>query len=343
MSHTLESIAKLAGVSRGTVSRVVNRSPGVKPAVREKVLGIIAETGYHPNAQARSLAGGKTENIGVLVFGNDPNFLSHHIIYEVLQGVQHTVIDHTYDLLLFSCPYEQNHEYWKRIGDKRKVDGLIIMGETIREEYLIYYKEKKIPFVLVGKRNFREVPLFCVTSDYRTGAYEATRHLLEQGRRKIVFLRGSPDSYHEQEKLAGYTKALAERGIGVDAALLVDGQARREQAKEQMLRLIDSGVPFDGLFAGNDLMAFGAVETMREKGLDVPGDVSVVGYDDIQAAAHFNPALTTVRQNKQELGRKATELLMKLMAGEVADETGLDMFVGNELIVRGSSVPGSGG
>ncbi|MDF2662257.1 MAG: transcriptional regulator, LacI family, partial [Paenibacillus sp.] len=128
MSYTLESIAKLSGVSRGTVSRVINNQPGVKPAVRERVLGVIAETGYVPNPQARSLAGGRTENIGVVVFGNSPLFLSHHLFFEVLQGIQSHSTLNAYDLVLFSNRSDRDAEYWKRIGDKRKVDGLIIMG-----------------------------------------------------------------------------------------------------------------------------------------------------------------------------------------------------------------------
>src|SRR5690606_26167955 len=135
MAHTLESIAKLSGVSRGTVSRVVNNQPGVKPAVRDTVLQVIQETGYQPHAQARSLAGGKTENIGAVVFGNHPDFLAHHIFYEVLQGAQHRLTLSDYDLLLFANRAESDRQYWKRIGDKRKVDGLIVMGENIREEY----------------------------------------------------------------------------------------------------------------------------------------------------------------------------------------------------------------
>lgn len=338
MAHTLESIAKLAGVSRGTVSRVINNQQGVKPIVRERVLQVIRETGYHPNAQARSLAGGRTENIGVVVFGNDPNFLSHHIFYEVLQGIQSHLTLNLYDLLLFANRSVMDREYWKRIGEKRKVDGLIVMGENIREEYLLYYHEKKLPFVLVGKRNFNQVPLFCVTSDYREGAYEGVTHLIEQGRKKIVFLRGNPDTYHEGEKLAGCQKAFDQAGLKMDLNLVINGQANQQAAYEQIKALIEQGIAFDGLFAGNDLMAFGAIEALREKGFRVPQDVSVVGYDDIQAASYFSPKLTTVRQDKQALGQKATELLMRLMKGEEEHAEGSDLFVESQLIVRESSV-----
>ena len=337
IKHTLESIAKLAGVSRGTVSRVVNNELGVRPAVREKVLKIIQETGYHPNVQARSLAGGKTENIGVVVFGNDPNFLTHHIFYEVLQGIQNYLTLNHYDLLLFANRSETDYEYWKRIGDKRKVDGLIVMGENIREEYLVYYHEKKLPCVLVGKRHFHQIPLFCVTSDYQRGAYEGTKHLLEQGRKRILFLRGYPDTYHEGQKFIGYREALKEHGIGLDVSCIVDAQARQEVAFEQMNRLLDRGEVFDGIFAGNDLMAFGAIEALKSRSIDVPQDVSVVGYDDIQAAQYFHPSLSTVRQDKQTLGKKATELLMKLLNKEVPNDQPIDIMVESQLIVRESS------
>jgi len=339
VKHTLESIAKLAGVSRGTVSRVVNNQLGVKPHVRARVLEIIRETGYHPNAQARSLAGGKTENIGVVVFGDDARFLTHHIFYEVLQGIQGSVTESDYDLLLFANRSERDRDYWRRIGDKRKIDGLIIMGERIREEYLVYYRERNIPFVLVGKRDFTRIPLFCVTSDYRQGAHDATAHLVQKGRKRILFVRGYPDTYHEREKQAGYEQALQSAGFTVNPELIADGHARQHIAYEQTKALLDQGIRFDGVFAGNDLMAFGVIEALKERGISVPEEVSVVGYDDIQAAAYFHPSLTTVRQDKAGLGTKAAELLMKLLREPelFAEAEGKDVFLGNELVVRQST------
>ncbi|CAM3416042.1 LacI family DNA-binding transcriptional regulator [Marinicrinis lubricantis] len=336
--HTLESIARLAGVSRGTVSRVVNRQPGVKNEVREKVLSIIEQTGYYPNSQARSLAGGRTENIGVVVFGDDPLFLKHHLFYEVLQGIQSHSTLHHYDLLLFSNRSESDKEYWKQIGDKRKVDGFIIMGEYIKEEYLQYYSERKLPFVLVGKRKFEHVTYPCVTSDYRQGAYKATQHLLGQNNKRIVCIQGIPDSYHEDEKLAGYRMALEASSIPYDSELIVQGEADQHKAAEAVKKLLRKEVTFDAIFAGNDLMAMGAIQALHEHGLNVPHDVSVVGYDDIAAAAFFHPPLTTVSQPKTKLGQEAAELLIKIIQREADFSEPAEIMVTNELIIRGSSV-----
>lgn len=338
VGHTLESIAKLAGVSRGTVSRVINNQPGVRAEVRERVLRIIAETGYHPNAQARSLAGGRTENIGVVVFGLSPLFLTHHIFYEVLQGIQSHHIMNEFDMLLFSNKSETDRDYWKKIADKRKVDGLIIMGEIIREEYLVYYASHNIPFVLVGKKTAGDLPLFCVTSNYRKGAYDATAHLLSQNRRRIVYIRGIINTYHEDERYAGYQQALAEAGIELDPNLVLYGNADKHQAYLEMQRLIRQGDPFDAVWAGNDLMAFGAIEALKENGFSVPSDVAVVGYDDIQAAQYYHPPLTTVRQDKIRLGYEAAGLLAELLQGKVDRNQSKDIVVENELIVRQSSV-----
>ncbi|WP_127587202.1 LacI family DNA-binding transcriptional regulator [Paenibacillus koleovorans] len=340
MSNTLESIARLAGVSRGTVSRVINNQPGVKPQVRERVQHVIAETGYVPNPQARSLAGGRTENLGVVVFGNNPLFLTHHIFFEVLQGIQSHSTLNAYDLLLFSNRSDRDQEYWKRIGDKRKVDGLIIMGEHIREEYLQYYYDRDIPFVLVGKRLIDKFPVHCVTSDYRRGVYEGTRHLLSQGIRRIVILRGLLNTYHENERFAGFAQALEEADIDLDISLVLNGQADKATAYSEMQRLLASGARFDGVFAGNDLMAFGAIEAMRERGLQVPGDVGVVGYDDIQAAQYFAPPLTSVRQDKLRMGQEATQLLMKLLNGELDRSVSCDVMIESKLVVRESSIRG---
>ncbi|MBD2866109.1 LacI family DNA-binding transcriptional regulator [Paenibacillus oceani] len=337
MSYTLESIAKLSGVSRGTVSRVINNQPGVKPAVRERVLGVIAETGYVPNPQARSLAGGRTENIGVVVFGNSPLFLSHHLFFEVLQGIQSHSTLNAYDLVLFSNRSDRDAEYWKRIGDKRKVDGLIIMGERIQESYLQYYYERDIPFVLVGKRLSDNIPLFCVTSDYRKGAYEGTKHLLDQGQRKIVLIRGLLNTYHENERYAGYVQALEEAGLGPDESLMLYGQAEKQTAYAEMSRLLEGGVTFDGVFSGNDLMAFGASEAMKERGLRIPQDVAVVGYDDIEAAQYFAPPLTSVRQDKRRIGQEATQLLMKLLHNQIDRSVPSDIIIDSRLVIRDSS------
>lgn len=337
MKHTLESIAKLAGVSRGTVSRVVNDQPGVKPEVRDKVLSIIEQTGYVPHPQARSLAGGKTGNIGVMVFGQNPNFLTHHIFYEVLQGLQTESAASGYDLVLFANRMDADRDYWKRIVLRQKVDGLIIMGEHIQQEYLLYYRQQHIPYVLVGKRSYDHLPLACVTSDYRGGAYQATKHLLERGKRRIVYIQGLVHTYHENERFAGYYQALTEAGVDVDPSLIIGGMANQAEARLQMKQLIERNIRFDGVFAANDLMAFGAMESLFERGFRVPRDVAVVGYDDIQAAPFFSPPLTTVRQDKLKLGREAVGLLMDMLRGELGENESKDIFIENELIVRGST------
>ncbi|MDF2814718.1 MAG: LacI family transcriptional regulator [Paenibacillus sp.] len=337
MKHTLESIAELAGVSRGTVSRVINDQPGVKPKVREKVLDIIEQTGYVPHPQARSLAGGKTGNIGVMVFGPKPDFLTHHIFYEALQGIQERSVANAYDLLLFANRSDSDQEYWKRVATMRKVDGLIIMGEHIQQEYLLYYRQQKIPYVLIGKRNFDPLPLACVTSNYRSGAYQATNHLLERGRRQIVYIQGLTDTYHENERFAGYCQALLEAGIELNPSLVIVGRADQEAARGQMKQLLERNVSFDAVFAANDLMAFGALESLFERDYRVPQDISVIGYDDIQSAAYFSPPLTTVRQDKKRLGQEAVGLLLDILRGNLDENESKDIIIDSELVIRGTT------
>lgn len=337
MKHTLESIAKLAGVSRGTVSRVVNGQAGVKEPVREKVQRIIEETGYYPHPQARSLAGGRTENIGVAFFGRHPDVLTHHIFYEVLQSIQTHSAANNYDLLLFGNRGSGDPDYWKRIGTRRKVDGLIIMGEDIQPGYLQYFRQKDIPFVLVGKRVYPGLPLLCVTSEYRKGAYTAVTHLLDRGRRQIAYIQGIPETYHESERFAGYCAALEENGLAFDPSLVLAGQASQEEARRQTEQLLAGGHRFDAVFAGNDLMAFGAIEALTAHGRRVPDDVAVIGYDDIQAAAQWTPPLTTMTQNKERLGREAMTLLLRVLKGERQPDESQDIMIPSELIVRAST------
>ncbi|MHA0857211.1 LacI family DNA-binding transcriptional regulator [Paenibacillus sp. CMAA1364] len=337
MKHTLESIAGIAGVSRGTVSRVINGLPGVRPTVREKVLDIIEQTGYVPHPQARSLAGGKTGNIGVMVFGPKPDFLSHHIFYEALQGIQAGSIANAYDLLLLANRSEYDSDYWKKVATMQKVDGLIIMGEDIQQEYLLYYREQGIPFVLIGKRNFDALPIACVTSDYREGAYQATSHLLQKGRRRILYVQGLMDTYHENERFAGYLQALSEVGIKHDTSLVIHGRAVQEEARQQIKLLLERETPIDAIFAANDLMALGAMESLLERGYRIPQDIAVVGYDDIQAATYSSPPLTTVRQDKMRLGKEAVGLLLEMLRGNIEEDESKDIIIENELIIRATT------
>ncbi len=338
MKHTLESIAELAGVSRGTVSRVVNQLPGVKPQVRQKVQEIIEQTGYVPHPQARSLAGGATGNIGVIAFSDNPDYLTHHIFYEVLQAIQAETAANDYDLLLFANRSTADKDYWKRIGTRRKVDGLIIMGEHIQEEHLLYFRQQQIPFVLIGKRAYNKLSYSCVTSDYYSGARQAVEHLLGLGKRRIVYINGLPDMYHEQARYSGYCDALAEAGIDVDQALIIEGEAKQEIARVQVQALFERGVLFDGIFAANDLMAFGALEVLAQHQVEVPNKVAVAGYDDIQAAAYYAPPLTTVRQDKRRLGEEAMNMLIAILRGQLEPDAGVTTVIESDLIIRQTTV-----
>ncbi|MCU6711453.1 LacI family transcriptional regulator [Paenibacillus sp. J5C_2022] len=337
MAHTLESIAKLAGVSRGTVSRVINGQPGVREEVRKKVLEVIREHQYQPNMQARGLAGGKTENIGVVVFGLTPSFLSHHIFYEVIQGIQEHVASRAYDLLLFADRRPYDMDYWRMIADKRKIDGLIVMGEDIQDEYLQYYYDKKLPFVLVGKRLASDIPLHCVTSDYSDGVNKAVTHLIAGGKKRILYISGYSGTYHESKRYEGYCDAHRQAGLPADPQLIVAGYAEEQRAYEVIRQLVQDGRTFDAIFAANDIMALGVVRALQERGLRVPEDIAVVGYDDIAAARYANPPLSTVRQDKSGLGEAAARMLLGRLAGELDPSQSHDIYIPNELIVRSSS------
>ncbi|MNI59909.1 HTH-type transcriptional regulator AscG [compost metagenome] len=189
----------------------------------------------------------------------------------------------------------------------------------------------------MGKRNFDHLPLVCVTSNYRSGAYQATRHLLDRGRTQIAYIQGILNTYHENERFAGYSQALVEAGLQVDPSLVMSGSAEQAEARRQMKDLLERKIPFDAVFAANDLMAFGAIESLFEYGVRVPEDVSVIGYDDIQAAPYFTPPLTTVRQDKIRLGQEAIGLLINMLHGTLDENVSKDVLIENELVIRGST------
>ena len=332
--HTLESIAKIAGVSRSTVSRVLNRQQYVRPKVRERVLEVIRKERYYPNAMARSLVSNRSNAVGIVVFGLDPLFLSNQLFFEIIQGIQRKALECDIDLMLYS-PENEEKEYCHKIVGRGNVDGLIVMGELIHVDYLRIFHRAGLPMVLIGKRDVGELEIPHVCTNYVVGAEEAVRHLIGTGRRSIAMMQCFREPLHEREKLEGYKKALGENGVSFNPALVLEGLAVQERAQEEIRKMLEAGERIDGLFAANDLMAQGAIQELQRLGLRVPEDVSVIGFDDIITARTFNPPLTTVRQDKLRLGGEALEVLTEVLTYRKADSRVLPP----ELVVRETTCP----
>lgn len=307
----IKQVARLADVSVATVSRVLN-GVRVTDANRAAVLAAIKRLDYRPNAFARSLATNRSGGIGVVV-----NEISSPFYSGIVQGIESVVEEHGMHLIVSSSHAEPERERKAvRFLRNRRCDALILVCEALHDDELIELAEHEIPLVLVG-RHIEELADRCIHIDNVLGGYLATRHLIESGHRRIAHIAGNMSIKDARDRLAGYSRALAEAGIPEDGRLTAEGDFTEEGGQVAMNRLLDRNLDFTALFAANDQTAAGALLSMRERDLRAPGDVSLVGYDDVLLANYLHPALTTVRQPFAEMGQAAARLA--LAAGAEAE------------------------
>jgi LacI family transcriptional regulator len=324
---TLEMVAEASGVSPSTVSRILNGTAVVSPDKRAAVDQAIAELGFIPNPIARGLAGGRTLSVGVVTQSIDSPFYG-----VALRGIEEELSKAGYSPLFVSGHWSAEEE--ARCIDvlrSRRVDGLIVLTGRLSDDALRMLA-KATPVVVTG-RKLTAPGLFALDFDNFEGARLATHHLLALGHRRIAFITGDPVHPDAVERFSGYRAALMAAGVTFNPALVVPGKYHEESGLMAVERLIDSAEPFTAIFAANDQMAFGAALALHRRGLRVPDDVSLVGFDDLAGAAHSVPPLSTIHQAAHELGRLAATSLLQLLAGE----TPTAELPAPRLIVRSSS------
>jgi LacI family transcriptional regulator len=305
---TIQDIARLAGVSKATVSRVLNQKPDVDPETRQRILRIMDEQGFVPSITASGLAGGRTRMVGVLV----PS-LTWPFIPEIVQGVAEVVEKSSYELLLYSIPPNKDRvAALQRILDTKLTAGLLVIVPGQALPRLKQLREEGMPVVVIDDQHLpADVPW--VGADNRLGAYNAVRHLISLGHRRIAHIQG-PLSYQcSHERYQGYTQALLESGITPEPELLVQGDFEIAGGRACARQLFELENRPTAIFAGNDHMAWGVLEEAESARLRVPDDVAVVGFDDTVPSSHKRPPLTTVRQPFHEMGQRAAEVLLWLV------------------------------
>ncbi|HEY64758.1 MAG TPA: LacI family transcriptional regulator [Caldilineae bacterium] len=338
VSPTIVDVAREAGVSVSTVSRVLNNKPDVAQATREAVRAAIRRLGYVANPSARRLAGGRTGIIGLVV----PDFITPYAM-EIARGVGEAVREASYDLILYSAGQgrenhrgEEREHAWLNILSRGLVDGLLLVLPRSSGEALISLAHRGFPVVLIDHRGI-DTDLPSVVATNREGALEATRYLLSLGHRRIGFITGLLNYHAGADRLAGYREALAQAGVPYDPSLVIEGNFRRQSGYEAALALMRLPDPPTAIFASNDESALGALDALRDLGLRVPDDVSLVGFDDISAAAETRPPLTTVRQPLMEMGYQAVQLILAMLNGR--SDVMQQIQLPTRLIVRGSCSP----
>lgn len=334
---TLKDVAERAGVSTATASRVLNRKQTRVPVSTEtaqRVVSAAASLGYYPNPAAQSLRTRETHTVGVIVMDiTDPYFAG------LLDSVEKSLNRSDYHFLLSSAQNSlQEEEFYVSVLRRSRVDGLLILGGTQRftEGEIEQLVASRVPIVVVGRAAPSPI-IGSVSIDNVGSGRAATMHLLENGRRRILHVTTEQWRADAEERRQGYEEALAAAGLGA-AAWVEKGSITEESGYRLMSHVLAAGRPPDGLFAYNDRLAVGAMRAAREHGLHVPGDLAVVGFDDIPLAMYVEPPLTTIRQPLAEMGRLGAEMLLQGIRRRGAAAEGEHREVATELVVRRSTV-----
>lgn len=332
---SLEDIAKLSGVSRSTVSRVINQQAYVSEANRKKVLRIIQEHNFHPNLAARALASQRSKVIGVLIPHDVGDLFGDPFFPALLRGITTISGRRGYGVTLWltSANNDDDRPYANAFNNSM-IDGLLIASATFDNAFLHWLSKFPKPIVFVGRRPSTMPHFSYVDIDNVVGARLATRHLLEQGRRRIAMIEGRAHQIASDQRRDHYIETLQEMGFPVDYDLIVpNGNYTEQGGYDAMKNLLPKGV--DGVFAANDMMALGALRAIREAGLRVPQDVAVIGFDNVPFAALSNPSLSTISQPIGQLGEESTSMLIDLL--EQAPAQPMSKILPVELVMREST------
>ena len=307
---TLLDVARLAGVSPSTVSRILNGTARVSEEKRLAVLAAITKMNFAPNQMAQGLKKGRSMTIGIVV-----QDISSPFFDETLRGVDDGLKGTGYASVIVSGHWNAEEEAQRiRLLLARKVDGIILLSGRMSDEAVLQFSGQR-PIVSTGRAlNTRSALGFKLDNEH--GAYLAVSHLIELGHRRIAFVSGPANNNDADERLTGYTRALHEADIELDAKLVVEGNFHESSGLLAVNHLFDTQQQFSAVFAANDLSAYGVRLCLYRKGIRVPDDISLVGFDDLPGSSYTTPPLTTVRQPLYDIGRIATNALLRLINGE---------------------------
>lgn len=332
---TIDQVAALAGVGRGTVSRVINGSPLVSPHTQDAVRRAIDELGYVPNRAARSLVTRRTDSVALVVSESEQRVFTEPFFARVIRGIGAALGDSGYQLWLAMAQSPAERQRLSHHLTGQHVDGVLLLSLHGDDPLPYLLAERGLPVVLCG-RPASPRPVSWVDADNSGGARQAVEHLLERGRRRVATITGPQDMAAGLERLQGYRDALRAAGVAAyDDGLVAHGDFSEASGVAAMTQLLAREPDIDAVFAASDPMALGALQVLRAHGRAVPGDVAVVGFDDSDSARHSDPPLTTVHQPADAMGREMARLLLARI--DVAPTTPSQVLLDTHLTVRGSS------
>jgi DNA-binding LacI/PurR family transcriptional regulator len=333
---TSQDVAKMAGVSRTTVSFVLNQIEGVSISVatRKRVMKASQKLNYHPNAAGRRLVSGKSDTLGLVLYQSPQQFFADALLPQVMLGVQQAAMQQGFHVLLKQVEPEDKDGYVRLIREKH-VDGIILSGPRYDDDEILRLHREGVPIMLLGQMPGSDLPF--VDVDATAGAQLAVNHLIELGHTRIAIITNAPLSYTSaQQRKAGYLQALQKSKIREDPRWVREGNYTPSSGYEAMLGLLDESPLPTAVFVASDVVAIGAILAIRRAGLRVPEDMAIVGFDDIPLAEYFDPPLTTMHLPSFGLGLAAGERLIRLIRGDGLDQN--EILIESQLIIRESTV-----
>jgi LacI family transcriptional regulator len=326
----LSEVARLAGVSPITASRAIRGTGYVSDAARTRILDAARELNYTPDMLARRMRGEKSKLIGVFLNNYGPV-----VLHELVRAIGEQARKRDYDLLLFNADRFDSPERATTCATLGKLcDGLLLVMPTADDGFLDVIERQQLSCALVCF-DARQLDMPAIVLENRAGARSAVEHLLGLGHRRIAFIAGTKRTGQSEQRQRGYADALAAAGIAVDPALVVDGAFNQPGGFAAAERLLSLPEPPSAIFAANDEMAFGAIDAAASRGLKVPDDVSIVGFDDIPTSSHVFPRLTTIRQPYEALAECAVREVVAMIEGRVP--AAARIAFATELVVRDST------
>lgn len=313
---TIYDVAREANVSMATVSRVVNGNPNVKPTTRKKVLEAIDRLGYRPNAVARGLASKKTTTVGVIIPDISSIFYS-----ELARGIEDIATMYKYNIILSNSDQNTDKELHllnTMLG--KQVDGIVFMGGNITDVHVEEFKRSPVPIVLAASVE-EQAQTPSVNINYEQAIYDSVQLLVEKGHKRIAFVSGPmSEPINSVRKLAGYKRALEEAGIAFDDTLVAEGDYSYDSGIESLAHLLEQSDKPTAVIAATDEMALGVIHGAQDRGVSIPEDLEVIGFDNTRLSLMVRPQLTTVVQPTYDIGAVAMRLLTKLMNKEQVDD-----------------------
>ncbi len=331
---TIKDVAKLAGVSPSTVSRVIADNRRISPATKERVKKLMAELNYHPNMIARSLIKRSSHTLGLILSRSTDSAFSNPFFSEIIRGISAVTQSYHYNLMLATAEdYAEEAKQCLQMITEKRVDGILLLASRVNDELIPELIQNNYPFVVVGRAP--EInKCYSVNNDNIQAAYSAVRHLFNLGHQRIALLNGPEEYILCQDRYEGYRFAFREFGIENDPLLVKKGCFSQDDGYRLTLELLGMEPPPSAIFAVDDLMALGAYKAIKERKLRIPGDIAVVGFNDDPLASVIEPNLTTVRIPIYEMGVAASTMIIDLLQNQEVFPA--QKILSSELIVRDS-------